>query len=101
MDQKETESKELNQEEMENVAGGTFNDNKYSDSEYESVGITVVKHTIARDEFWWKGTNIYHGNANRVVEFYKKTGRIPDSVEEAKPEGLSNVIDRWTHIAGS
>ena len=31
------ETKELNQEEMENTAGGTFNDNKYSDSEYESV----------------------------------------------------------------
>ena len=77
------ETKELNQEEMERTAGGTFNANHHTDSEYANVGIRVVKHTILCDEFWWKGSDIGHYDANWVMKFYKETGRIPNSVKEA------------------
>ena len=37
-------AKELNINEMEQVSGGTFDDNKYKDAEYEAVGIRIVSH---------------------------------------------------------
>ena len=57
--------------------------NCYSESEYASVGIKVTAHVFAFDEFWWKGKNNGHDNANAVYFFKKEKGRMPDSVEEA------------------
>ena len=77
------EMKELNQEEMEQAAGGTFWFNNYSKSEYNNVGIEVVSHFIDKDEFWWKGENIGHENANAVVYFQQTTQQQPSSLKEA------------------
>ncbi len=74
---------ELTAEELKQVVGGNFFPNAYSESEYASVGITVVTHIFAFDEFWWKGKDIGSGDADAVVNFYQKTGRVPKSVEEA------------------
>ena len=92
------ETKELNQEEMEQTAGGTFNANHYTDSEYASVGIKVVKNTILWDEFWWNGSDIGHNDANWVMKFYKETGRIPNSVKEAYDRFHPNGCD-LVHLA--
>ena len=79
---------------LEQVAGGNFLPNVYKESEYASVGIKVVDHIIAFDEFWWKGEDIGSNDAHRVVYFYKKTGRVPESVEEAYS------IDKFTYTDG-
>ena len=58
--------------------------NYYWQHEYEEVGIKVVTHFIARDEFWWNGSSIGYDNANAVVMFCRKNGgRQPASLEEA------------------
>ena len=84
MEQKKQEIKELNGKEMEQASGGTFDDDKYKQSEYEAAGMTYVYHTIARNEFWWKGTDIGHGNANMVVLYYQDHGKQPASLKEAR-----------------
>lgn len=91
MDKKEQENTELKQEDLEQASGGTFNDNRYSDSEYASVGISVVSHLIARNEFWWNGQDIGHDNANMVVRFCKENGRQPSSLKEAFDYYLENI----------
>ena len=75
---------ELTMNQMEQVNGGTFNDNKYKDLEYANAGIRCVSHLIACNEFWWNGNDIGHDNANAVVFFSKNNGgRQPASLEEA------------------
>ena len=81
----ELNKEELSQEDLEKAAGGTFDRNYYSQSEYEAVGITVVTHWIERDEFWWKGVNIGEKGANSVVFFTAVKGRAPSSLEESMP----------------
>ena len=78
-----TNMMELTMNEMEQVSGGTFNDNKYKDSEYANVGIRIVPHLIARNEFWYNGQDIGHDQANMVVQFFRTIGRQPVSLEEA------------------
>ena len=79
-----TNMMEFAPEDLEAAVGGTFNSNNYSESEYADAGIRVVTHFFARDEFWWKGSNIGHKNANAVVMFCKKNGgQQPASIEEA------------------
>ncbi len=78
-----TNRMELSMNEMEQVNGGNFWPNVYSESEYASVGIKVVNHIIAFDEFWWKGEDIGSNDADQVVYYFKKTGRVPESIEEA------------------
>lgn len=73
----ELNKEELNQEDLEKAAGGTFDRNYYSQSEYEAVGITVVTHWIERDEFWWKGVNIGEKGANSVVYYTAVKGTAP------------------------
>ena len=83
MSKKEREMRKLSQEEAEQVAGGTFDDNKYKDHEYAYAEIKVVPHFFAKNEFWWNGTNIGHDNANAVVFFCQYHGGQPASLEEA------------------
>ena len=78
-----TNMMELTMNGMEQVSGGTFTDNEYEDSEYANVGIRIVSHLIARNEFWYKGQDIGHDQANMVVQFYRTIGRQPRSLEEA------------------
>ena len=81
----ELNKEELNQEDLEKAAGGTFDRNYYTQSEYEAVGITVVTHWIERDEFWWKGVNIGEKGANSVVYYTAVKGTAPGSLEESMP----------------
>ena len=79
-----TNCKELSAEELEQVSAGTFDHNKYRDCDYANAGIGYVYHLIARNEFWWNGSNIGHDNANAVVFFCQANGgRQPASLEEA------------------
>ena len=78
-----TNMTETTMNEMEQLSGGTFNDNKYNDSEYANVGIRIVSHLIARNEFWYKGQDIGHDQANMIVQFFQTIGRQPVSLEEA------------------
>ena len=42
--------RKLSQEEAEQVAGGTFDDNKYKDHEYAYAEIKVVPHFFAKND---------------------------------------------------
>ena len=75
---------ELKPEEIEQVSGGNFLPNDYSDIEYTSCGITVIHHMLKFDEFIWQGKDIGFINANKVMYFTIHTGRQPYTVEEAK-----------------
>ena len=74
---------EVTVKDLEQVAGGNFFPNAHSESEYASVGIKVVTHILAFDEFWYQGKNIGHDHANAVFRFKKDKGRMPDSVDKA------------------
>ena len=76
---------ELNQRDLEKAVGGTFTYNHYWQHEYEEVGIKVVTHFIAKDEFWWKGENIGEKGASSVVYFTREKGYAPSSLEESIP----------------
>ena len=79
-----TPDRELSMDEIEQVTGGTFLPNKYENAEYAEAGITVVKHTILKDDFIWKGQHLDHGDANAVMAFYRKNGRVPASLAETE-----------------
>ena len=78
-----TDHMEITLEELEQVNGGNFFPNTYKESEYASCGIEVVNHIFAFDEFWWKGEDIGSNDADHVVYYFLKTGRVPESIEEA------------------
>ena len=92
MKMKEQEKKDLNQEEMSQVSGGTFTPNHFSGSMYEKAGIQVIDHFIDKDEFLWHGTDVGYATANSIVRFYKKYGREPVSLSE---------VDRFVQTPGS
>ena len=98
-----TSTMELNINEMEHASGGTFDDNLYLDSEYASVGISIVSHWIVPNEFWWKGQDIGHDKANQVVMFSRKNGRQPSSFDElldfGKAEANTNHGCDLMHLA--
>ena len=73
----------MSDEELEQVAGGTFTPNAYSKEIYAVLGIKVISHFFAKDEFWWNGQEIGHNNANDLVFFKRQTSEDPKSVEEA------------------
>ena len=74
---------ELNTKEMEQATGGTFTPNTYPKELYEAAGITVIKHWIDKDEFWWRGEDIGCENADAVAHYWSFYKRQPESLEEA------------------
>ncbi len=76
---------ELNLNDLERAAGGTFTLNHYWRHEYEAAGIRVVTHFFAKDEFWWNGENIGEKGANSVVYFTALKGHAPASLAESMP----------------
>ncbi len=70
-----------------------------SESEYASVGIKVVTHIFAFDEFWWKGESIGPDNANAVFEFKTEKGMMPGSVDEALRYKKAHADRRRVHMA--
>ena len=73
----------LDDEELEQVAGGTLTPNRYGIKNYKRAHIKVVKHFFAKNEFWWKGQDIGHDNANAITFFYNKTRKHAGTLEEA------------------
>ena len=76
-------NKKLEDEQLEEVNGGTFDINKYSEETYNNVGIATEYHFFEKDEFWvwcnetnsWKP--ITYDQANEIIWLlneYRYTG---------------------------
>ena len=69
----EENNKKIDDEQLEDVNGGTFDTNKYSEETYNSCGINTNYHFFEKDEFWvwcnatgsWK--SITYDQANEMV----------------------------------
>lgn len=59
---------QLNNEELNSVAGGTFTPNRYSQSAYHTFGISTSYHFIDPDKFWFNGKKITYEQANKIME---------------------------------
>ena len=73
----------LTEDELDEVSGGTFTPNRYGKKSYKRANIKVVTHFFEANEFWWKGQNIGHDNANALVFFHYKNRRRAKTLEEA------------------
>lgn len=62
------EKRELEQEELEQVAAGTLTPNAYKKWAYHAVGISTRYHTIDKDEFMFMGKPITYEQANQICE---------------------------------
>lgn len=79
------ELEKLNDEQLEQVAGGTFlgSNNRYPEEIYNLVGIRTDYHLWKRDEFFAKSETtgkeipITYTQANWAVEYAQKTGEKP------------------------
>ena len=78
------ELEQLTDDELEQVAGGTFTPNDFTKDTYEVCGIKVVEHFFAKDEFWYKGKNIGHNDANAVVTYVAAHQKQPENLEQAR-----------------
>ena len=73
---------QLDDAQLEQVAGGTFTSNKYSERMYNEVGIQTNYHFFEKDSFFIKDANgdyqsITYEQANWAVEYWAKTNRYP------------------------
>jgi hypothetical protein len=59
---------QLNNNELNSVAGGTFTPNKYSQLGYNTFGISTSYHFFAGDEFKFNGQIITYEQANKIME---------------------------------
>ena len=59
---------EMNMEELEAIAGGTFFPNTYSYKTYNSFGITTRYHWFTPDEFYFGGEKISIDTADKIVD---------------------------------
>lgn len=82
-------TKKLKINELEQISGGNFFPNVYSDIEYASIGIKVVHHTFDFDDFWWQGENLPWFRANQIMDFAKDNGRQPYTLDEAIDYSIS------------
>ena len=78
------ELEQLTDDELEQVAGGTFTPNDFKPDVYNACGIKVVGHFFKKDEFWYKGKDIGHDDANAVVVYVAKYQKEPESLEDAR-----------------
>lgn len=70
-EEKILEEEILNENELEQVVGGTFTANKYSEAEYNAAGITVNTHFFGEDEFTWRNKKYEYWHANAIVYYCK------------------------------
>ncbi|MBR1807134.1 MAG: hypothetical protein IJ774_12225 [Selenomonadaceae bacterium] len=73
---------QLTDEQLDQVAGGTFTPNKYSERMYNEVGIETNYHFFGKDSFFIKdehGDNhsITYEQANWAVEYWARTNLYP------------------------
>ena len=78
------ELEQLTDDELDKIAGGTFTRNDFSDGFYNACGIKVVGHFFKKDEFWYKGKDIGHDDANAVVTYVAAHQKQPKSLEDAR-----------------
>ena len=74
----------LTDDELEQVAGGTFTSNKFKPEVYEACGIKVIGHFFKKDEFWYNDKDIGHNDANAVVAYVAKYKKQPENLEQAR-----------------
>lgn len=60
--------KNLTDEELECVAGGTFFPNTYSSGGYNEFGISTRFHILGKDEFYYMGRRISYDRANEIMK---------------------------------
>ena len=65
----------LTNEQLDQVAGGTFDKNEFTESEYHFAGIKTEYHFFEKDEFWAKNRNgdykaITYEQANWAVNYW-------------------------------
>ena len=66
----------LSDEQLEQVAGGTFDKNKFDERIYNQAGLKTEYHFWEKDEFWAKDRNgeykaITYDQANWAVEYWQ------------------------------
>ena len=59
---------QLNNEELNLVAGGTFTPNKYAQLSYNLLGISTRYHFFTADEFMFNGQKITYDEANKIMQ---------------------------------
>ena len=83
------ELEKLSDEELEKIAGGSW---MVYEKPAKAAGIYLLKDDDTPGEwgwlyntgnYYWRGQKINHFMANRIIEFNKKYGHQPNSVEEA------------------
>ena len=78
------ELEKLSDEQLEQIAGGTFTPNDFAKNAYEDCGIKVVEHFFAKDEFWYKGKDIGHDKASEVVAYVAGKQKDPENLRQAR-----------------
>ena len=78
------ELENLTDEQLEQIAGGTFTPNEFDYDVYDACGIKVIGHILKKDEFWYKGKDIGHNDANAVVAYVAKYQKHPENLEQAR-----------------
>ena len=66
---------QLSDAQLDQVAGGTFDKNEFTESEYHFAGLKTEYHFFGKDEFWAKDANgdyksITYEQANWAVKYW-------------------------------
>ena len=82
-----TDSKELNDENLDMIVGGTFTPNKFDERIYNQAGLTTKYHFICKDEFFIKDRNgklvsITYNQANQAVRMWQKMNHKQPTFED-------------------
>ena len=67
---------ELTLDDLNRVAGGTFDKNRYSKSTYHSVGISTRYNFFDEDEFMFMGRSISYQQANEIVALAQRVYNV-------------------------
>ena len=72
----------LDDEQLDQVAGGTFTPNKYDERIYNQAGLRTQYHVFEKDEFFAKSETgkevpITYDQANWAVAYWQRTGNQP------------------------
>ncbi|MCI1721947.1 MAG: hypothetical protein LKM35_00240 [Lachnospiraceae bacterium] len=84
------EEKKIDEKDLEGVAGGFVGTDKYSESEYDQVGIKYTYNIFSRDTYNFDGLYVNQATAEELVYFHRCMGRKPTAEE------LKVIMDRNT-----
>ena len=85
--QNDQDLREMEDQELEQTAGGTFTPNTYIKKAYHKIGISTNYHFFDKDEFRFMGKSITYDEANDIVKMGK---RVMDAINSGY-DG-SNVV---------